>query len=145
MDFSNDVALLNEIYQGAVMGSEAISSLLPKVKSPSFRSDLKLQYDSYQDIARQADEALKGRGSCPRELKPMQKAGLRMGTWMNTLANEETAHLAEMMIQGSNMGILSLTKVLSPYNESGSDARQLAAPTLAMEEDNIRRMKGYLQ
>lgn len=86
--------------------------------------------------------------------------------WMsvqgNTLCNRETSHLAEMMIQGSNMGILSLTKILNSFGspeanpaQSQQDNQQappaqnqaidLARTTIQAEEDNINRLKIYLQ
>ncbi len=145
MEFSNDYALLNEIYQAGVMGTESISLVLPKVKSPRFRTDLQHQNDQYQSIAQEADAALNQMGKCPQELSPAQRAMLRMGVCANTLCNRETSHLAELMIQGSNMGILALTKVLNTYKEEDTPARALATRTLAMEEENIRRMKCYLQ
>ena len=67
-----------------------------------------------------------------------------------------------MMIQGSNMGILSLTKVLNSFGspeanpaQSQQDNQQappaqnqaidLARTTIQAEEDNINRLKIYLQ
>ena len=78
----------------------------------------------------------------------------------NTLCNRETSHLAEMMIQGSSMGIVSLTKALNSFAPpTQADTQQDAAPptqpeqqaldlaraTIQAEEDNITRLKVYLQ
>ena len=145
MEFSNDYALLNEIYLTGVMGVESIRGLLPKVKSPRFRTDLQRQNEQYQSVAQEADTALNQMGKCPEEPCPSQLAMLKLGLCANSLCNRETSHLAEMMIQGSNMGILALTKVLNTYQEEDTPARALASRTLAMEEENIRRMKAYLQ
>ena len=145
MEFSNDRALLNEIYQTGVMGTESIRLLLPRVKSPRFRSDLQRQNEQYESVAQEADAALQEMGVCPKELSSFQLLSLRAGITFSTLCNAETSHLAEMMIQGSNMGILALTKVLNTYPEEESPIRALATRTLAMEEKNIRRMKRYLQ
>jgi hypothetical protein len=145
VEFSNDYALLNEIYKTGAMGSAAIELILPKVKSPRFRTDLKRQNDQYQTIEQEAEEALSQMGKCPQELSMGQRAMLQMGIMANTMCNRETSHLAELMIQGSNMGILALTKVLNSNQEEESPVRDLASRTLAMEEENIRRMKCYLQ
>ena len=145
MEFSNDRALLNEIYQTGAMGTESIRLLLPRVKSPRFRSDLQRQNEEYESIAQEADSALQELGVCPDEPGGMKLLFLRAGIACNTLCNTETSHLAEMMIQGSNMGILSLTRILNTYPAEEGPVRALAARTLAMEEKNIRRMKRYLQ
>lgn len=156
MEFNNESALLQEIYQGAVMGAESIRMLLPKVENPRFRSDLQTQHRQYQQTAAQAEGQLKALGRCPKELDSCQQAMLWTSVMGQTLCNKETSHLAEMMIQGSNMGIINLTKVLNGYtpadpqaDPAGQDAqnqaRDLAQSTIQAEENNINRLKTYLQ
>lgn len=145
MEFNNECALLEEIYTGAVMGQESIRLLLPKVSSARFRSDLQTQNNQYAQTAQEADDALKAKGRCPQEPGEGKKLMLRMSVMANTMCNQETSHLAEMMIQGSNMGIISLTKVLNTCPGVQNPAVELAQRTLQQEEDNINRLKVYLQ
>lgn len=156
MEFNNETALLQEIYQGAVMGTEAIRLLLPKVENPRFRSDLQTQNGQYQQTATQAEEQLKALGSCPKEPDSCQRSMLWASVQGQTVCNKETSHLAELMIQGSNMGIINLTKVLNSYTpvdpqadpagqQAQQQAKDLAQATIQMEEDNINRLKTYLQ
>jgi hypothetical protein len=105
---------------------------------------------------------MKALGQCPKELAEKERAMLWMSLQGNTLFNKETSHLAEMMIQGSNMGILSLTKVLNTFTTPGQNPAQpeqdppltspvqnqavgLAKTTIQLEENNINRLKAYLQ
>lgn len=162
MEFSNECALLQEIYQGAAMGSESIRLLLPKVKNAGFRSDLQTQHQQYLDTASRAEEELKQLGQCPRELTRDRQAMLWLGVQGKTLLNQETSHLARMMIEGSNMGIVTLTGVLNSYGDSRDNPAQsqteaqlagqaknpavaLARETIQTERDNIDRLKVYLQ
>lgn len=164
MDFDNEYTLLQEIYRGADMGQASIRLLLPKVENAGFRSDLQTQYEQYQRLGQQAEDGLKALGRCPRESSGGQRWMLWMNIQLDTLWNKETSHLAEMMIQGSNMGIISLTKVLNSYGvpqEQGGEtpparpgqtppptpgqAAALAREMVRVEEDNIQRLKAYLQ
>lgn len=157
MDFSNETALLQQVYQGAVMGTDSIEQLLPKVDNPCFRSDLQTQYKEYQRVATEAEQQLKALSRCPKELDSKQRAMLWTSIQGQTLMNKETSHLAEMMIQGSNMGIINLTKVLNSYQSPSNSAahtpetdkqkqaRTLAQSTIEMEQHNINRLKSYLQ
>ncbi len=79
---------------------------------------------------------------------------------VKTLCNRETSHLAQLMIQGSNMGVLNLTKLLNSCGDYEPDpaaddaaanpqpqtdpAAALARSVIRMEEDNIDRLKVYL-
>lgn len=161
MEFSNECALLQEIYRGAVMGSASISLLLPKVRNAAFRSDLKTQNAQYESIAQQAEQALAQSGQCPKPLTGQEQGMLELGIWCKTALNRETAHLAKLMIQGSNMGILTLTGILNSYGSSRDNPAQsqteaqlaqspentaaaLARQTIQIERDNIDRLKVYL-
>lgn len=162
MQFNNEYALLQEIYQGASMGTASIQLLLPKVTNARFRSDLQTQYKQYQTTAQNAENKLKHMGECPKELTSQQQAMLKMCIFCKTLCNTETSHLAELMIQGSNMGIISLTKALNSYGSQTdhpaqsagqaqnaqpamNPAADLARTTIQDEENNINRLKVYLQ
>jgi hypothetical protein len=157
MEFSNETALLQDIYNGAVMGTQAITYLLPKVNNARFRSDLQTQNKQYQETAGQAEGQLKALGVCPKEPDTWQTKMLWMCIQGKTMYNKDTSHLAELMIQGSNMGILNLTKAVNGYPKAGEgqadqtkkDVRQkaldLAKATIQGEEDNINRLKAYLQ
>ncbi len=162
MEFSNECALLQEVYQGSAMGTEAIRLLLPKVKNARFRSDLKTQCRQYQDTGAKAEQELGRLGQCPRELTGEQQAMLWLCLQGKTLMNRETSYLAKLMIQGSNMGILNLTGVLNSYGDSRDDPAQsqaeaqlaqqaknpaadLARQTIVQEQNNIDRLKVYLQ
>ena len=63
----------------------------------------------------------------------------------NTLLNTSTGHIAEMIIKGSNNGVLEMEKVLA-HNEEMADtsSRALAKELIAMENSNIKTLKEYL-
>ena len=56
-----------------------------------------------------------------------------------------TSHIAEMIIKGSNNGVLEMEKVLAHNEEfAGSPCRSLAKELIEMENANIRTLKEYL-
>lgn len=156
MEQYNEAMILQEVYLGAAMGSEAIDRLLPLVKNVRFRSDLKTQAGQYTGTMEQAEQQLQALAVCPQELTSAQKELICLSLKAKTLCNKETSHLAQLMIEGSNMGILSLTKVLNscgsyqpdpaaqPTDAGLSPAETLAKNTIRAEEDNIDRLKVYL-
>jgi hypothetical protein len=162
MEFSNEAALLQEIYKGGEMGTQSISYLLPKVKNAAFRSDLQTQNEQYTATCKQAEAELAKSGLCPQQLSSQQQSMLQMSLWSKTVLNHETSHLAKIMIEGSNMGILTLTGILNTFGDSKDNPAQsqteaqfaqqannpavrLARETIQHEKDNIDRLKVYLQ
>ena len=75
----------------------------------------------------------------------MENMMLRFGIGYNTLLNTSTSHIAEMIIKGSNNGVLEMEKVLAHNEEfAGSPCRSLAKELIEMENANIRTLKEYL-
>jgi hypothetical protein len=62
------------------------------------------------------------------------------------MSDASSSHLAEMVIEGSTMGITDTTKVINEY-ESDPECREaveLARKIVRFEQDNIEIMKKYL-
>lgn len=145
MESINEKAILNDIYQSAQVGSKAICDLLPKVENASFRSDLKSQDSQYKDIQKQAANQLMQLGETPEELSAMKKAGMWASVGVQTAMNTDTTHLAELMINGSTMGITNMSKLVNTYENPKPEVKGLAERVIQMEEQNIQRLRTYLQ
>ena len=145
MDFNNQYQLLQEVYRGAKMGDISIRLLLPKVDNARFRSDLQTQFRQYQATASNAENQMKAMGRCPKEVTNGKYALLWLSLQGNTLCNRETSHLAEMMIQGSSMGITEAVKKLHQYeNDVEKDIKKLMERLQEFEEENVEKLKEFL-
>lgn len=145
MTENSNVQVLNSVYRGAKVGEQAIVDLLPKTNDPSFISDLKTQEGQYTAISSEAASKLCTIGAEPESVGTAKKAGMKLGVEMNTLLDDETGHLAELMIKGSNMGVINMTRVVNQYPDAGADVLGLAQKLITCEEDNIQRLKAYLR
>ncbi|MCH3971899.1 MAG: hypothetical protein LKE53_03875 [Oscillospiraceae bacterium] len=137
--------ILDEVYKVCSMGAQAADLLLPKVEDSNMRNQIMSQLGNYEETERRAKKLLTNKGKAPKEgSKPMQKAMLWGGIQMNTLADSSAGHLAEMMIQGTEMGIVDLQKRLNDLPEADSDSRKLAEDLIREEEKSIEQLKGML-
>ncbi len=62
----------------------------------------------------------------------------------NTITNKTPSHIAEMLIQGSTMGIIDVTKRLKEYKDVGQDILALADRLLKFEQQNVDELKKFL-
>jgi uncharacterized protein (DUF305 family) len=145
MALTNDESVLNDIYEGAKVGSQAINDLLTKVDDEAFRNDLQVQDKEYQKIRSEAASQLLSRGAEPDDIGTMKKFSVKMSVDMNAMFSSSTSHLAEMMITGSNMGITNMTKVLNSYAKPDPEVKALGEKLISTEEENIQRLKRYLK
>ena len=58
--------------------------------------------------------------------------------------DDSRGKIAEMMIQGTTMGIVKTIRHLNDYQGDDSDTRRLGERLLDMQEQNVERMKAYL-
>ena len=145
MDKNTDAKVLNSVYRGAKVGCQAISDLMPSTNDEKFTSDLITQEQEYEAISTEAADKLRAMGEEPQPVSFMQKAGMMMGVEMNAMMNRETDHLAELMIKGSNSGIINMTKVLNGYPNAAPEVKNLANRLIRTEQQNIERLKVYLK
>ena len=145
METNHDQMLLEEFYKNSRMGCETIDRLLPKVDSVRLRRELTNQRARYECYAKSAASLL--RAHChqkPQEISPLKTASVRAGVFMNTAIDSTPSHIAEMMINGSTMGVVNLTKQLKENQPCGKEVQQLGQDLLSFEQQTIDNMKSFL-
>ena len=80
-----------------------------------------------------------------KEPNPMKKAMMWTSVKMNTLADNSRSHIADMMIQGTVMGLTSLKTSYGerPVNDD-EEISALANELISLEERFEERLKTYL-
>lgn len=139
----NDNEFLNLISKNAEMGKVGIDSIMEYTKDERMREALMIQAKEYDKIYAEAVEMLKSRNAEVKHLSPMAKIGSEMTSAMKTMTDHSTAKIAEMMIQGSTMGVTKLMKNRGDYDGNDEDIMSLSDKLLSTEERNIETMKGF--
>lgn len=139
------IQLLKDVVKNARTGEEAINQLIEKAESPEMRGELDREREQYRAAARDAESALASAGGHSEPVSMMQRAGMWVGTQMNTLTDRSNAHIAEMVIQGATMGIIEMTKARNTCPDADADAASLASRFIVEQNDIIDRQKAYLE
>lgn len=141
-DCKAESPLLQEVYRTARMGIDSIEAVKKIDGGGPINDVINRQRAGYVKIS---DKAEKVAFDHSWELSPtpvMDKAMLWGGVMMNSLTDKSTSKLAEMLIQGTNMGIIALTKALNAYSED--ENQDLANELLHQFNDNLTELKGLL-
>lgn len=141
---NGNVELLNYIYQNAEMGKNTISQLIGISQDQEYKKLLQSQLEEYISIYGSADEKLKGLNKEAKNINSLSKASTYVMINLKTLANKSPSHISEMLIQGSTMGIIDLTKKLKEYADADLEILSLADKLLKFEQDNVEECKKYL-
>lgn len=139
-----DEELLGELSRTAAMGIEAMEIVIPKSSDDALRGKLERQEESYRRLAERARALMEQKGLRPQAESPLQKAMLWGSVQMTTLADTSPLHLAELTINGTTMGIVSLTKSLHDLPHADGKARSLAEEFLSAQQQTVEELKAFL-
>ena len=138
--------MLDKLYKNVKMGSDSIIKLLDKVSGDEFKSHLTKQINGYEGLAANIKKHLKENGYEAKEENPVTKMWASVGMAMNTLMDSSDSHIAQLIAEGSTMGITDAIKLLRDYENTGvsEDALRLARDVIKLEEYNLEQAKSYI-
>jgi len=140
----NETQLLNHIYQTAEMGQDGICSVMKYADEPKLRASLTSQMEEYRKLQNSAAQMLRQRQREPEGIGAMAKMGSEMMSAMKTMTDHSATKIAEMMIQGSTMGVTKSIRTIRDCELKDERVRDLADKLLETEQANIEEMKKYL-
>lgn len=141
---NHSAKLTKVMCETARMGAEAVGMLLSKTDDEGMRETMLSQKAMYEKFDREGEKMLKEAGHRVKKQGPLARAGTWMGIQMDTMMDNTPSHLADMLIQGSTMGVIEITRAKSENPEADDEAVKLADAYLKEENDNIDMLKKYL-
>ena len=140
---SPDAELLAAIYENASMAADAITNVLPRAQDGKQKLLMEKQLQGYQAAVNEAGKQLKGL-SAPVKENRLSKLGAKTGILLNTLTDSSPSKLAELMIQGTDMGVVDLTRALNKCPQASQGVKSEAEKLLKQEQNYIDDMKQFL-
>ncbi len=136
--------ILNEINKGIKMGMDSISSIAEKVTDDQLKDDLQSEYNQYNAILNDVNAELGKYEEFPKELNPAQKMMGWFDIQMSTLTDNSDSKIAEILIKGTNMGIIEGVKLLNNNPETTPEIKNILTNFIQFQENNVERLKKYL-
>lgn len=140
----DDTELLNYVFQNAEMGVDTISKLIDLTDDAEFKHQLETQKQEYEAMQDDAKKLLKQRGTSEDELSAFDKIRTYIMINMQTMNDKSVSHIAEMLMEGSTMGIVQALRKIRNYTDTENDIHMLMKKLLQMEENNFEQLKKYI-
>ncbi|MCI8699873.1 MAG: hypothetical protein HFJ47_00845 [Clostridia bacterium] len=146
MENNQEMNVLDEVNKGATMGMDAISFIIPKVKDDKFKNTLNWEYNKYKDVSKRANELYDNYTTSkePHKTNAMNKMMTWYGVQMNTIEDKSNSKISELLMQGTNMGIIEGRRLLNHNQNIDKDIKILLDDFVKMQEDSIETLKTYL-
>ena len=141
-----DLNVLDEINKGATMGMDAIEFIEKKVGDENFRNVLNTEYGKYQEISNRANELY---DRYPTEKEPHETGAMnKIMTWwgvqMKAMTDKSNSNLSEMLLTGTNMGVIEGRRLINQNPDINADIHTLLCDFVKMQEDSYECLKKFL-
>lgn len=144
MEKKIEIDVLDELNKGACMGMDAISFVLEKTEDNNFRELLERQYDGYRKIHDEITSLYpKYSDESARETSTMNKMMTWYGIEMKTMMDKSNSKIAEILLQGTNMGIIEGRKLLNHKNPD-EKVNKLVEEYVKNQEEAVEKLKEFL-
>ena len=146
MQENQDMNVLDEVNKGATMGMNAIDYIVPKVQDNEFKKVLGIEYNKYKDISRRANHLYENYTleKEPHEISSMEKMMTWYGVQMKTMNDKSNSKISELLLNGTNMGIIEGRRLLNQNPNVNPKIKTLLSDFVKMQEDSVETLKAYL-
>ena len=116
-----------------------------KLKDENFKHVLDVEYNKYENISKKVNNLYSNYSSKePHETNTMTKIMTWYGIQMKTITDNTTSKLSELLMQGTNMGIIEGRRLINANQNAADDVKNILNDFVVMQEDSVETLKKYL-
>ena len=144
MKEENNIDILDELNKGCCMGSDAVKFILEKIEDKKFKKVCEDLLEEYEDLEERINKVYdKYSDDDPHETNAMNKVMTWSGIQMRTMNDGSDSKLAEMLLQGLNMGIIEGRRLINQKDED-SKVKEIMQEYVDMQEEYVEEIKEFL-
>ena len=134
---------LAEIYRNAQLAITSISDVMPSLEEgdETLREELIAQHEAYEQFSARAQMLARDLENELKEPNPMKKVTMWGSIKMSTMTDNSRSHIAEMIAQGTVMGITALLRTQRELKDGDERIFALFEEMIQKEEEFEKRWK----
>ncbi len=146
MEVKKSEEVLAEVHRNCQLALQSISDILPETEDGELREELLREHEEYERLCGKAATIAKDKNIELKNPGPIKKAMMWSSIKMSTMTDDSRAHIAEMMVRGTVMGITAIKSSLGEMSdeEADEDIKALANEVLQSEERFERIWKSMI-
>ncbi len=130
--------LLEKVHKNARTGLFTVPKIKNQVTDRKFQEELAIEETEYRNLYATAEGINGGQAS---RIGPFAKM---RSSLMIRMGGNDTSKMAQMLILGSTMGIVDVTRAIKQNPDAPKSSKELAGSFIAIEERNVEMLKQYL-
>ena len=138
------IKLLRECDAGVKMGMSSIDDVVKYVKSDTLRATLERCRDDHDKLDSELQGLLDRYRDEGKEPGVIAKGMSKLKTEMKLAMHDNDHTIADLMTDGCNMGVKSLSRYLNQYVAADEKSKDVTKRLISLEEKLAVDMRGYL-
>ena len=127
------IKLLRECDAGIKMGTAAIGEVLEKTTNEKLKKLLEACKEGHEKLKEEIQNKLEQCHDTGKDPNPMAQGMSWMKTNVKLAMDESDATIADLITDGCNMGVKSLSRYLNQYQAADKDIKKLAKQIIDVE------------
>lgn len=141
---SDTIHLLQQCNAGCKSGTNSMEQVKPYVRNDRLKSIIEEYNDKHIKLGDECHQMLNEYHEAEKDPKVSAKAFSWVGTEMKLMINHDTHEIADLMIDGCNMGIKSVCGYINKYETASTESLELAKKLVRTEQEFLSELLGYL-
>lgn len=141
---TDSIELLKECDSGVKMGIQGISEVIDNAYGKDFKNMLEKYEGEHVKILKTIHQKLNEAGADYKEPHPIAKTNAKVMTNMKLMVNDSDEKIADIMMDGCNMGIKSVSRYMNEYSGASKDVMDIANNVVTLEQNFMNELRQYL-
>ena len=138
------IRLLRECDAGVKMGTDSIEDVYEKVKADNFKTLLEDCKCAHEKLDKEIQRLLESYDDDGKDPDPVAKGMSWVKTNAKLMMDCSDATIADLMTDGCNMGVKSLSRYLNEYKAADEQSKNIAKRLISLEERLAIDIRQYL-
>lgn len=138
------IKLLRECDAGIKMGTASIGEVLEKTTNEKLKKLLETCKEGHEKLKEEIQNKLEQCQDTGKDPNPMAQGMSWMKTNVKLAMDESDATIADLITDGCNMGVKSLSRYLNQYQAADEETKDIAKKLIKQEEELSIHMRSFL-
>ncbi len=144
MENMDTINLLRECNSGTKMAVSSINEVLENVRDSEMKQLLTASRKLHEKLGNDIHSLLLKHHSETKDPGAMAKGMSRLKTSMKLKMDDSDAAVADLITDGCNMGLKSLSRYLNQYSAADHEAKSICKRLIDIEDDLCKDLRQYL-
>ena len=136
--------IYREMVRGTSMGIRAIDNVMPYAEDDALVKTMQEQKTALEKYCEDAKTQLSDKEADEAEGSKFAQTMIKASSSISAMVNSDKSHLSRMLIEGYEMGIVSLQKCINEMQNKQKEIPAAAKELIKFYDKSIKALRAYL-